>query len=175
MEKAHGRRVHFGRRQAKVRQPYDDEYSVMREISRHLSSCRSCVISAQGEREIRLCRTGYLLAKDVFAYLRLDRGRVTSVIASRAADDVEIEVPTRYSIVWRLLSQRRGTYERQSTQLSEEQLQHGSTTGTKRQNAQKHVYDADLIRLNVMVPSFNIPVFVYRSDLRRLNTCKVIV
>jgi hypothetical protein len=164
-------RVRFDRRITATRPPYDDEYSVIREVSRHLYACRRCVVFADPERDILLCRTGYALAKDVWGYLRLDDDKVTSTIASRTDPDaVEIAIPPKYDIVRRLLSQRRGPRDspsRAAPPLESRAAGHAGLPDDRGRAPRKR--DSDFVQVNAVVESFALPLLIRRSDLRRLE------
>lgn len=115
--------------------------------------------------------------KDVWAYLRLENGKIVSTMTSRTATEatVEIDVPPRYAIVRRLLSQRRGAAESplRATYPSKEQ-RHRRWTDSWREvekvPSRKPTKDTDLVELIAMVPAFDIPLLIRRSDLKWFNT-----
>ena len=178
------RQVHFRSRNDK-RVPYDDEFFVMRSFSRHIQSCRTCVTPADPEAGLLLCQRGYSYARDVFRYIRLQNGRVVSNLEPElSGTQIEIEVPTRFAIVWRLLSEVRGIPMAQSKSASTSERRPAKDCTSRRleissSKHQKLKLDSqtskdggDFITISATIPAISIPLQIKRSDLEWLYDSK---
>jgi hypothetical protein len=173
-------RVHFREEIYKRRQPYDDEYSVMREVTKHISSCRRCTVPADQQQEILLCRKGYLLAMDVWKYLRLEHDRILSTTSMRTSGyKTEVKIPSEFAVVPRLLSQHRATTSGhvQSPRTPSRQQQHRNdsltsihrTTKPREHHRPKEsAADEGFVLLYATIPSLDLPLRIRRSDVRSL-------
>src|SRR5271154_441831 len=76
---------------------YTDELSVLDHFSRHIISCRECLLSG---RSNRLCNRGHAYARDIRQYIFFRNGRAYSTL-DRYIDNqpVEIKIPPPYGVL----------------------------------------------------------------------------
>jgi hypothetical protein len=178
----------YARRQVRFtnyvqRLPYDDEFYVMQSFSRHIASCQTCVAPIDPHVSLFLCQKAYLYAQDVYRYIRLENGKVVSNLEPRSSStQTEIEVPPKFAIIWRLLSQARGTPVTHSESAWEPKQSTKNCTSKSRrkveissarnQKAYLHSdpYDDgdDFITISATIPTVSIPLRIKRSDLKWL-------
>ena len=156
--------VQFNNRVAERRQPYGDEYSVMRHFSKHVNSCRVCVVPADPQGNILLCPKGYLYANDVRRYLYRQNGKViSSKELQPARDRLEVEVPARFAVVSRLLSELPHTHQRHNGRGFEIPSNH------RKLNVEGDLQGKnDLVTVSATIPTTLIRLHIKRLDLKMI-------
>lgn len=87
-------RVGFATEVQSIRQPRDDENSVMSHFAKHASRCSLCNDPYDGyRRDIPLCTRGNALAKDVANYIYAKGGKPYSVIDRKRGERIQIQIP----------------------------------------------------------------------------------
>lgn len=84
-----------------IRQPSDDEMSVMSHFADHASHCSICVdpYTVYGQH-IRLCDRGDILARDVANYIYLQGGEPCSVTdRRRSGERIQIQIPAGMEVI----------------------------------------------------------------------------
>ncbi|RVX75613.1 hypothetical protein B0A52_00966 [Exophiala mesophila] len=87
--------VGFAREVQSIREPRDDEFSVMSHFAKHADRCPHCHDPyATHIREKSLCDRGISLARDVCNYLYAKGGKPFSIVDRRSSGDrVQVQVP----------------------------------------------------------------------------------
>ena len=93
-------RVGFAAEVQAIRQPREDEMSVMSYFTKHASRCTTCVDPyAAYRQDIPLCERGTAFAKDVANYIYVKGGKPFSVINRRDGDRVQIQIPSEMEAI----------------------------------------------------------------------------
>lgn len=92
--------VGFGAAVQSIRQPRDDEMSVMNHFTRHASHCSICVNPYTAYRQdIPLCGRGNALARDVANYIYSKGGKPYSVIDRQRGERIQIQIPAGMEVI----------------------------------------------------------------------------
>lgn len=93
-------RVGFAKEVQSIRQPRDDENSVMSYFARHAAKCADCQDPYLAYRQDRpLCRQGNALAKDVANYIYAKGGKPYSVIDRKGGERIQIQIPVGMEVI----------------------------------------------------------------------------
>lgn len=93
-------RVGFATEVQSIRQPRDDENSVMTHFAKHAAKCPQCNDPYDAYRQDRpLCRQGNALAKDVANYIYAKGGKPFSVVDRKRGERIQIEIPNGMEVI----------------------------------------------------------------------------
>lgn len=93
-------RVGFATEVQAIRQPRDDENSVMHYFAKHASHCSVCKNPYDAYRnDIPLCDRGNSLAKDVATYIYAKGGKPYSRIDRQSGERVQIQIPAGMEVI----------------------------------------------------------------------------
>ncbi|KEF60188.1 uncharacterized protein A1O9_05038 [Exophiala aquamarina CBS 119918] len=93
-------RVGFATEVQSIRQPRDDENSVMSYFAKHASRCSACNDPyAAYKQDLPLCSKGNALAKDVANYIYAKGGKPYSVIDRKRGERIQIQIPVGMEVI----------------------------------------------------------------------------
>jgi len=93
-------RVGFAKEVQSIRQPRDDENSVMFHFAKHAAKCVACNDPyAAFKQDQPLCSRGNALAKDVANYIYAKGGKPFSVVDRKRGERIQIQIPLGMEVI----------------------------------------------------------------------------